>query len=73
MKYQREVYEDGVRILSDGEEIARIEGGWSEDDGEILDAILDDANFGNPQRDALKAVFGLIETTRLEETLPDES
>ena len=36
-------------------------GGFSPEDDEFLEAILEDANFGQPQKDALKALLGLYD------------
>ena len=42
---------------SDGEKIWEPDGGWSMRDGDYLSAIIDDANFGQPQKDALRALL----------------
>lgn len=45
------------RLESDGETIWEYNsGGFSIQDPNFLEAILDDANFGQPQKDALRAL-----------------
>ena len=58
----RDVETGGARVEADGEVIWESENGWSYPSDEIAEAILDDANFGNPQREAIKAVIGVIDT-----------
>lgn len=53
---------DPIRLESDGETVWEYDGGgFSQMDDEFLEAILDDANFGMPQKHALRALFGLFE------------
>ena len=49
-----------VRLEANNEIIWTADGGWSRKDDDLLAAILDDANFDRPQKDALRALFGLI-------------
>ena len=62
MTFEMHKYEDRYEILMDGDIIYAEEGRRSWPNEDAIDSILDEANFGQPQRSALKAVFGLIET-----------
>ena len=61
MRYELIADSDGVELRSDGEVIYQKSELWSPKDEDILSAILDDADFGQPQTDALKAAFGLMD------------
>lgn len=69
MTYKLEVYDNGIRVMSGETEIYRSEETWSLPNEDALEAILEDANFGNPQREAMKAAFGLIERDRINDHL----
>ena len=49
--------EETVRLEFDGEIIWTPNGGWSMKDDDFLEAILDNANFDQPQKDALRALI----------------
>ena len=54
---------DVKRLESDGETIWEYNGGgFSPEDDEFQEAILEDANFGQPQKDALRALLGVFDT-----------
>ena len=59
-KIIRNETEGTVRLESNGETIWTAKGGWSIRDDDLQDAILEDSNFGQPQKSALKALIGLI-------------
>ena len=46
---------------SDGETIWEPDGRWSMHDDDYLNAIIDDADFGQPQKDALRALLVGVE------------
>ena len=56
----RDVSAGEVYLEADGEIIWEPDGAWSKRDDEFLEAILEDSNFGQPQKDALCALVGLI-------------
>lgn len=70
MSYDIQQYNDGVRVLNpSGEEIYRFTGdGYYEE--QIQEAILADANFGNPQKSALKGLLGHLDVDTYNESLP---
>jgi len=60
--------DDGLRVESDGDVIWGPQTGYTYPSPEIAEAILNDANMSNPQREAIKAALGLVEIT--DETNP---
>ena len=51
------------RLEANDETIWEYDGsGFSPEDDDLIEAILEDANFGQPQKDALKALIGLYDT-----------
>ena len=56
-----------VWLESDEKIIWESDGRWSKQDDDLLEAILDESNFGQPQKDALLAIVGLI-PERIENT-----
>ena len=73
MSYERHVYEDGIVIKYDGEEIGRLDNVNGPSDADFIGIVLEHANFGNPQREALLAVFGGLNETIYDDPMPDQS
>jgi len=67
--YEITQYQDGTVVEYDGQEIARFSGeGYKKD--EIAEAVLQDANFGTPQKEALRALIGTLNVDTIDEPMP---
>ena len=64
--------EGTVKLEAGGDVIWQADGSWCKKDDDFLEAILEDANFGQPQKDALRAFVGLI-PERIEDPVNDSS
>ena len=62
--------EGTIRLESDGEKIWEPDGAWSKKGDDFLEAILEDSNFEQPEKDAIRALVGLI-PERIEDPVDD--
>ena len=61
MTYTYKDTENGREVYRDDELLGVVEPPIKHPDARIVDMVMEDANFGNPQREALMACFGQLE------------